>query len=301
MCKNLNQQIKETITNIFHHDNLSLALSTGTPGPFRKITAMIMDSGGNVLGFAKIGETPLVIERIKNEAKILKLLVNSYKLLESRGQVIGVRHPECLYEGTVGKAYLMIQTPPPFDGKSGGSKFNADYAEVLNVLIKNTMVKRKFIDSEFYKNLKVGIETYPLSYRDILIEGFQYLEELIGDKEIIFALSHGDFTPWNMVWSKDKKEVFIYDWESACFETPAGLDLIHFLYQTGFLLKKLRGDELLRYITGNPFLPIVSLLSPEILILFYLLNMAVTEDHPQQLNGTAVERRRMIKKVKVNG
>ncbi|NWF75572.1 MAG: hypothetical protein HXY53_03200 [Nitrospirae bacterium] len=61
--------LKKIISGVIKKDDIAIALSTGTPGPFRKITAMIMDSRGNVLGFAKIGETPLAIERIKNEAK----------------------------------------------------------------------------------------------------------------------------------------------------------------------------------------------------------------------------------------
>jgi hypothetical protein len=38
-----------------------------------------MDSDGNNLGYVKIGKTPLPIERIKNEAKILKQLAISYQ------------------------------------------------------------------------------------------------------------------------------------------------------------------------------------------------------------------------------
>jgi len=76
--------LRKCIVNIFQQDNIALAISAGTPGPFRKITAMIMDSGGNVLGFAKIGETTLAIQRIKNEGKILKQLAISRQLSVSQ-------------------------------------------------------------------------------------------------------------------------------------------------------------------------------------------------------------------------
>ncbi len=301
LLKNLSNLIKEVIANVFHRDDVVLAISTGTPSPFRKLTAMIMDSGGKVLGYAKIGETSLAIKRIKNEAKTLKLLVNSYQLSGNRNQEPGIsnqesaiRYPECLYEGEIENVYVLIQSPAPFEGKSGDSEFNESYADVLRVLIEKTSVKKKFVESNFYKNLKTGVENYPLSYKDLLKDALKYLEDKIGDKEILFSLSHGDFAPWNMVWSKDRKEVFIYDWESANPEAPTGIDLVHFLFQTGFLLKKLRGENLLKYIARNPFLSI-SLLSPEILILLYSLYMAVTEDAPQQLSPPAVERRKMIK------
>ena len=93
----------------------------------------------------------------------------------------------------------------------------------------------------------------------------------------------------------DAKEVFLFDWESACLDAPAGIDLVHFLFQTGFLLKKLRSEKLLRYILWKASLPSLPLRSSNNLILLYLLHMAVTEDEPQQLSPVAVERRNLIK------
>lgn len=291
--------LRKCIFNVFKRDDFALALSTGTPGPFRKITAMVISSDGRVLGFAKIGETPLAIERIKNEAKILKLLGNSFQLSGIRSQVSEISFPECLYDGEIGSAYVMIQTPPPFEGESGDSKFNQDYAKVLNILIKNTMVRKKFKDSDFYKNLKQGIEAYPLSYRDILKEGLDYLEKLIGDKEITFGLSHGDFAPWNMLWNHGK--VFLFDWESTCLNAPAGIDLMHFLFQTGFLLKKLTGQKLLDFCMGAKSYRLLlngikdHIMDSKSLLLIYLIKMAIDEDKPQQLSKSALERRKLIK------
>lgn len=302
------ETLKKILVNLFKKDDLFLSISTGTPRPFRKITAMILDSEAKVLGYIKIGETPLSIERIKNEIKILRVIGDrSWIIGEKQGnrsKVIGcggkdygvrIRVPECLYEGTIGNAYMMVQSPAPFEGKSGGSEFDEDYANVLRGLPGNTNVKKKFVESEFYKKIKEGVENYPLSYRDIMKRSLEHLEENIGDKEITFTISHGDFAPWNMVWTKNKKEVFLFDWESATFEAPAGIDLIHFLFQTGFLLRKLRNKRLFNYISQNPFLSVSSSLPPEVLITLYCIFMAVTEDYPQQLSNSAVERRGLVK------
>ena len=62
---------KKCIAAIFQRDDFVIAISTGTPGPFRKITAMIIGSDGKVLGYAKIGETPLAIQGIHSEVRIL--------------------------------------------------------------------------------------------------------------------------------------------------------------------------------------------------------------------------------------
>ena len=214
---------------------------------------------------------------------------------------IKIRTPECLYEGVLGKSYVMIQSPVPFEGKSGKAALNEDYLNILQILIENTTVKKKFTESIFYKNLKANIDNYPLSYRDLLKDGLKCLEDRIGEKEITFALSHGDFAPWNMLWKG--KEVFIFDWESACLESPAGIDLVHFLFQTGFLLKKKKGKKLLEYITNPSYYALLKEMddrnTPSVndLVLIYLLKMAVDEDKPQQLSKPAVERRKMIKHV----
>lgn len=295
------EELRKCIAEVFKRDDFVLALSTGTPGPFRKITAMIIAYDGKVLGYARIGETPLAIERIKNESNVLKLLANNYQLSGIGHHVSSIFYPQCLYEGEVGKSYVMIQTPASFEGESGDSMFNQYYAEVLSILIKNTMVRKKFKDSDFYKNLKQGIDTYPLSYRDILEGGLQYLEETIGDKEITFALSHGDFAPWNMLWNKDKRQVFLFDWESACFEAPAGIDLMHFQFQTGFLLKKLRGKKLFSFCIDEDNYKLladkleIQMIDCKFLLLTYLLKMAIDEDKPQQLSKSAVERRKLTK------
>lgn len=299
---------KKCIADVFEKDDIVLSISTGTPSPFRKITAMIMDSKGNVLGFAKIGETPLAIQRIKRETKILKLIAHSSLLIAQKSSVnshqlsaISIRVPELLYEGEIGNGYMLIQSPAPFEGKSGSRYFNDDYANVLRILIDNTSVKKKFIESEFYKILKSGIDNYMLSYRELLKQGLDYLEKNIGDKEIIFTLSHGDFAPWNMVWSKDRKEVFIYDWESASVESPAGIDLMHFMFQTEFLLKKFKGEKLLYFCIDDKSYKILTkeikepILDKKKLLLIYLLKMAVDENAPQILSKAAVERRKLIK------
>jgi len=193
----------------------------------------------------------------------------------------------------------MIQSPAPFEGKSGDKYFNEDYRNILQTLINNTSVTKKFNESEFYKKLKQGIDNYSLSYKDILQNGLNYIDEALGDKEITFALSHGDFAPWNMIWND--KQVFLYDWESANLEAPAGIDLVHFLFQTGFLLKKLRGNTLLVFcLNGKPYQIVSgkiekSLLASKLLLLSYLLKMAIDEDREQPLSESGVERRNLIK------
>lgn len=298
--------LKECLIRVFQRDDIAFALSTGTPGPFRKMTTMIMESEGNVLGYAKIGETPLATARIKHEANTLKDLGLRIKGQESwaKDYRVKIRIPECLYEGSIGNSYLLIQSPSPFEGKCGSSDFNEDYAQALRVLTKNTAIKKKFAESEFYRKLKQGIENYPLSYRPILRSALSHLENNIGNAEITFALSHGDFAPWNMLWKN--KNVYLYDWESACLEAPIGFDLVHFLFYTGWLIRGKRRERLYDYIKGNDKKGFHAykllrenvgdvLCEPKILVLLYLIKISIENDKDDLLGRDAKIHREILR------
>lgn len=298
----LAENLKKLLVSSLKRDDITLAVSTGTRSPFRKITGIVLSSEAAPLAYVKIGETDLVKKRVKHEADILKRLEgkgltvkgkkDDSERLKPKAEII---IPECLYDGELGDTYIMVQSASPFEGKSGGTDFDEKYAKVLNELMRETVATKKFNNSGFYVNLKKEIVSYPLSYRDLLSGSLEYLEKELEGKEVTFAISHGDFAPWNMIWNGEK--VFIYDWESAVEEAPAGIDLVHFLFQTGFLLKKLRRGKLLNYIRVALSAQLVKaalghyMADPNALITTYLLLMAVSEDKEDILSPAAVERR----------
>jgi len=288
----VSEKLRNCIEDTLKRNDFALAISAGTPGPY--ITAMIVASDGTTLGYLKLGTTLPAIERIKHEASTLKRI----KLNGHKSDTI-LRVPQCLFDGKLDSAYFLVQSPPPSSGKSEGDRFNKYYADLLCTIIKGRIEKKKFIESHFCRKLKDGIHNYPLSFQELLLGGLQNLGKHIGNEDVAFALSHGDFTPWNILWNEDG--AFIFDWESACLEAPVGIDLVHFLFQTGFLLRKFRGDKLLRFmIYEKPYKILIDGLSLNIinqknLILCYLLKMAIDEDREQLLSKTAVERRNLIK------
>lgn len=287
------EAIRKKLEEIFGGQNMTMALSLGTPSPFRKITGLVMTKDGTALAYVKLGETALAIERIKYEAKMLSSLN-----LENRNVKVKIATPECLYEGVAGNAYALIQRPAPFDGKNGGRSFNADYLSVLQTLSANATTI-KLSESRFYNELYKKLNFYCYQ-KDLLERGMEYIANNASNEVIPVSLAHGDFAPWNMVWNKNNTEVFLYDWEAASTEAPTGLDLVHFSFQTGFLLKKLRGDFLLRHILKNVKASMVitpfkaKILSPATLIITYLLHMAGHEDVEDLFSPVAIERRSLL-------
>ena len=289
----VSDELRDTLAKIIKKEEIIMAIANGTPSPYRKINGLVMSSEGEPLSFIKIGETELARERVIKEAEILKKIEKI-----NFGEV---HIPQCLYSGKLGNSHVLIQTIPPFKGKKGIVQLDDKYTNILRILADKTAKMVPFHSSSFVKSLKESILNYSLSYRELLKKAYETLLKDSGDRKISMGLAHGDFAPWNMLWND--KEVFIYDWESSCEQAPVGIDLIHFLFQVGFLLKNLRGDKLLSYInkkSEEPYKKLslifgIKLLEKKTLILAYLLHMAVIEDTPQQLSRAAVERRNLIK------
>lgn len=288
-------QLKKCITKLFGKSDFSLAISTGTPGPFNKLTAVVITSKGEILAFVKVGESPQAIDRIRNEAKVLKYLEATGCEGESE-----VRFPRCLHHGPLGSAYCLIQSPAPHDAVPGESYWKKRHTIALSSLMRINITYKPALASQFWLDIERGVIRSPVPFRTQMLHAHHYLEQYICGTLITCCLSHGDFTPWNMLWQNDR--MFLFDWESAVFDAPAGIDLVHFLFQTGLILKKYRGSELVSYILDKhrTFYEVLSsqtgsqILNPRLLLLVYCLYWAVVEDIQNPLTKPAVERRNII-------
>lgn len=284
---------RKNLEIIFKRDDLALSLSTGTPSPFRKLTAMIMSSEKKVVGFAKIGETPLAIGRIKNETKILRFLKN-----EIAAQFESLSFPECLYSGIIGKSYVLVQSVAPFERNSGKPALD-DFLTVLSLLAEATLVERELLESTFMHQLEYGVANFPVAFRGLLESSLDFLKKKFAG-EFPFSFSHGDFAEWNMIFGKG--QIFLFDWEAATSELPVGFDLVHLLFLDGFLLKKLKTKKLLSFIMSErPYnllaARIHKSLNVRFLLLCYLLQMAVTEDREQLCSRDARQRRELLQEL----
>ena len=59
-------------------------------------------------------------------------------------------------------------------------------------------------------------------------------EECQNTVEFPIAMTHGDFTPWNMYETKEK--IHVYDWEMSTLDQPLLFDLFHYVFQTNILI-----------------------------------------------------------------
>lgn len=59
----------------------------------------------------------------------------------------------------------------------------------------------------------------------------------LGDTALPFHLCHGDLAPWNAYQVRDR--LFVFDWEYADHTALPGWDLLHLVFQSLWLLKRL--------------------------------------------------------------
>ncbi len=287
-------ELKKCLEKVFDKSDLVPAVSIGTPSPYQKITVIIMNNSGKVLGYAKIGATQSAIARVKHEAYISSILID---MLPGNARF---SIPKLEYEGKLQRGYVAVFSYNFYKGKQGPAVFDANYANILNDLSNLKRTKMRFSESSFYKYLKKSISSYPLSYKQLLIDGLLKIEKKYSDTVIDFSISHGDFAPWNMLWNSDNK-CLLFDWESALLEAPIGIDFVHYLFQISFLLKKHKGLKLLNAIIDSHCYELlkkeinIDMLPVNDFVMLYLLRMAVDEDKQQQLSKSAVERRNLIK------
>lgn len=218
----------EHLREVFESPDLSFSISLGTPGPHRKPVIQLTNKQGKVLGYVKVGWNNITNAMVRNEIAHLQRLDHDF---------VTFSVPKILYAGEWNGRFLSIQTPPETEIKPAPPILSASYLDVIRELAAFHSHCTELQQSMFWKHLLEqmnGVEK--AYYRHILEQGAYRVEELLDDKPLLFHLRHGDFTPWN-AWQAGGK-LFLHDWEFGDWEAPCGWDLLHFIQQTLWLLKK---------------------------------------------------------------
>lgn len=199
--------------------DIRLAVSLGTPGPNQKPTVQIMDRQGAVLGYAKVGRHARAIASIRDEQQALRTLASA----SFSTAVI----PRLLDSGWIGSNYVLVQSTVPSEPSSGTAVPDSRYVRFLAEL----------------HGLGPSLCNLPFPSQSELAalrnKGFHYDAHLIESAAqrwcdgppVPCGPAHGDFTPWNIRFSNGN--LFVFDWETFRYRTPAGWDLFHYLVAGG--------------------------------------------------------------------
>jgi hypothetical protein len=186
------------------------------------------------VGFAKLGVNPLTNRLIEQEAAALKTLA-----ARSVQQLV---IPTVAHHGSfAGNAVLTLEPLPTWlPGRSPGLEDVA--AASREVAGFTDPLHTRLTDSDYWQQLEQRAHDLPTTASaDRLRHSIEQVVARIGEADIRFTASHGDWSPWNMWLTGDR--LLVWDWERFETETPAGFDLLHFRLNEQFIRSGRRADR----------------------------------------------------------
>jgi thymidylate kinase len=203
--------------------DLHVAVSLGTPGPFRKPVLQLLSSHGETLGFAKIGADARTNALVEREAKTLAFL-----------QTCSLRSfqvPRVLYTGRWNGRAVCVQSPPTGRVSPVAAVRLPQLSPLLTELATISLRFMPLTQSDAWFALLEHVAQVSDPYaRGVLSRGVRLAEEWSGTAVLPFHFSHGDFSPWNTALTADG--AFLFDWEYAQALGTPGQDLLHFRFQS---------------------------------------------------------------------
>ena len=219
--------VLQTLREVFGRKDLVFALSLGTPGPHRKPVLQVMTPSGEVLGYAKVGWNEATRPLVENEARVLRML---------QGEDLPFAVPWLLYADCSGERALCVQGCPPGGARADTQELTSEHVEVLCSLARRNLCRRPLDQSLFWQRITERLQRVQNTWwQHALHRVLEAVHQDWRDREVPFHFAHGDFAPWNALRANGR--LYLFDWEYAQEEAPAGYDLFHFLVQTSWLVE----------------------------------------------------------------
>lgn len=232
-----NTVLLEHLKKVLGRRDLSFSVSLGTPGPHLKPVLQVLTQRAKSVAYVKVGWNEATNVLVQHEAEVLEQL--------AKGSFNSFTVPRVLYAGSWKGRYLCVQSPPNGKVKLAPQEMTPGYVKIIREL---AIFHTRWIplrESDFWKRLQNRINQVPSEYyHHVLQQGIVKVEKRLGNASLPFHFRHGDFAPWNV--KRANGRLFVFDWEYADAEAPAGWDLVHFFVQTLRLLRKQSSSEIWR-------------------------------------------------------
>lgn len=219
----------EYLKQVIGRGDACFAFSLGTPGPHRKPVIQVLTPRGETLAYVKVGWNDATNALVQNEASILRQLAST--------SLTSFAIPRLLHAGWWNRCYLCVLSSPNVEVESAPKEMGPLYLKIIVELASSHIRSIPLKETSFWKDLSQRRDKVSNSYYEhVLGQGMRVVEERLNEVSLPFHFCHGDFAPWNA--KRVNGNLFLFDWEYAQREAPAGWDLFHFLIQTQSLLKK---------------------------------------------------------------
>jgi hypothetical protein len=214
--------LEKLASEITGEKHVTFAFSIGTPGSVQKLTVQLMDPQGAILGYMKMPLRGPAEQRLRHEAEVLQKL---HTFPQLRAHI-----PTVLFAGDWDGRYVLFQSA--ITGKPGPTRWTHHHEEFLSTLhsCAPTMLPgRKLVQrtAQRWNQIAPRLAT---NWQRIGRDALKSASHDLDTAQIACGIHHGDFVSWNT--RVGTKNLFVFDWESAAWETPALWDKFHFLAQT---------------------------------------------------------------------
>lgn len=209
------------------------SLFMGTPGIERTVLISMLNNQQST-HFVKVGLNVLSAKNIGNERNVL------YRLSHTDLKT-------CVIPKSLSTGARNVVTLSKLDAsrKQFTFRFTEKHAKTLIELNAISKMSQRFDQSMFGELVtdQCAMLRKSSENQDPLVKALlRNFNAIPHDLYFTTALSHGDFTPWNMFIGNNK--LYLYDWEMAQFSAPVLFDLFHYHFQTGIYLKNWSFDQI---------------------------------------------------------
>lgn len=227
-------------------DHLSAQLGTrlwagiylGPPRANRKPVLQLMNKGGHMLAFAKVGTNELTQRLIEHEAQSLQRLHSA--------SLPSMLVPRLLEFGSWGQCRYLVQSPVPTQALQAPSTaileraqqefalgFDPEIAELGDHPRWSSTIAS--LDS-LQETADGGPDAAALRHR------VAAAEDLSEGRALVWGASHGDWAPWNM--AAVHGQLSVWDWERFETDVPVGVDALHLSFQRSLMAGKPAAEAL---------------------------------------------------------
>lgn len=223
--------LEEVVIQAVGTREIAIAIASGTPGPYRKLTLQLTTAEGVVLAYCKYGRHPKSGSVVRREAEFLDYV----RKLGLQSALV----PATLYHGAHNNGYLLLSTPLKQHMSLSEIRLTQRHAEVLDELSRHTAVRLAGdLLRELSDRAALLSDTVDASWRERFSCAAAVLAETPGLRSLPTALSHGDFTPWNIRVDRRANRLAIFDWEDARIDRFLLWDTFHFQTQIAILVQR---------------------------------------------------------------
>lgn len=197
---------------------LSLSVHIGPARANRKPVLQLLSSGGDTIGFAKLGTGPLTRRLVRAETAALTAL--------SHVRLNRVTVPKVLHSGEWRGHQVLVQSPLPIWLPREPLTSSRLVEAMLEVAGACGMTQGWLATSPYWAELRARLTQLSDQQDGVaLSDAARRLVDHCSDLGMRYGAWHGDWAPWNM--ANTPEALLVWDWERFTPGVPLGFDALH--------------------------------------------------------------------------